>query len=89
MGARGTATCVLDDRQPLRRYGGGQRIAARGDKIANGQCIFVRRDAYESVGGHAAVREHVAEDVALAQHLFASGKRTALILGHGELTTRL
>ncbi len=31
----------------------------------------------------------MAEDVALAQHLFASGKRTALILGHDELTTRM
>jgi chlorobactene glucosyltransferase len=74
------------------RYGGTEAINRSRkveDKIANGQCIFVRRDAYEAVGGHGAVREHVAEDVALAQHLFASGKRTALILGHDELTTRM
>jgi chlorobactene glucosyltransferase len=74
------------------RYGGTDAVNRSRrveDKIANGQCIFVRRDAYESVGGHGAVREHVAEDVALAQHLFASGKRTALILGHDELTTRM
>jgi chlorobactene glucosyltransferase len=74
------------------RYGGTESInrsRRRADKIANGQCIFVRRDAYESVGGHGSVRDHVAEDVALAQHLFGAGKRTALILGHDELTTRM
>jgi chlorobactene glucosyltransferase len=74
------------------RYGGTEavnRSRRMKDKIANGQCIFVRRDAYESVGGHGAVREHVAEDVALAQHMFASGKRTSLILGNSELTTRM
>jgi hypothetical protein len=31
----------------------------------------------------------VAEDVALAQRLFAAGKRTELILGRDELTTRM
>jgi len=74
------------------RYGGTETVNRSRrveDKIANGQCIFVRRDAYESIGGHGAVREHVAEDVALAQHMFASGKRTALILGHDELSTRM
>ena len=74
------------------RYGGTESINRSrriADKIANGQCIFVRRDAYESIGGHGAVRHHVAEDVALAQRLFASGKRTELILGDQELTTRM
>ncbi len=35
------------------------------------------------------MRDQVAEDVALAQRLFAAGKRTELILGHDELTTRM
>ncbi len=34
---------------------------------ANGQYILFRRDAYESVGGHAAVRDHLVEDVALGR----------------------
>lgn len=74
------------------RYGGTDavnRSRRPEDKIANGQCIFVRRDAYESIGGHGAVRDQVAEDVALAQRLFLAGKRTELILGSGELTTRM
>jgi hypothetical protein len=74
------------------RYGGTEtvnRSRRAEDKIANGQCIFVRRAAYESIGGHGAVHNQVAEDVALAQRLFAAGKRTELILGHDELTTRM
>ena len=74
------------------RYGGTEtvnRSKRAQDKIANGQCIFVRRPAYESIGGHEAVRDQVAEDVALAQRLFAAGKRTELILGRDELTTRM
>ncbi len=34
---------------------------------ANGQYILFRRDAYESVGGHAAVCDHLVEDVALGR----------------------
>ena len=74
------------------RYGGTESInrsPRAKDKIANGQCIFVRRDAYESIGGHEAVHDQVAEDVALAQRLFAAGKRTSLVLGQAELTTRM
>jgi len=74
------------------RYGGTEtvnRSRRAEDKIANGQCIFVTRAAYDSIGGHGAVHDRVAEDVALAQRLFAAGKRTELIFGHDELTTRM
>ena len=74
------------------RYGGTESVNRSRrveDKIANGQCIFVRRDAYERIGGHGAVHDQVAEDVALAQRLFAAGLRTELVLGHDELTTRM
>ena len=74
------------------RYGGTEtvnRSKRAQDKIANGQCIFVRRSAYASIGGHEAVRDQVAEDVALAQRLFAAGKRTELLVGRDELTTRM
>ena len=74
------------------RYGGpravnGSRRAV--DKIANGQFILVRRDAYDDVGGHAAVRAKVAEDLALAQLFFRRDKRTELTLGVGQLATRM
>ena len=34
---------------------------------ANGQCLLFSRDAYETIGGHAAVRDHLVEDVALGR----------------------
>jgi len=35
--------------------------------LANGQCLLVRRDAYQRLGGHAAVAASVIEDVAFAK----------------------
>ena len=74
------------------RFGGTESVNrsrnAR-DKIANGQCIFVRRTAYDALGGHGAVRDQVAEDLALAQRMFAAGHRTMLFVGRRELTTRM
>ena len=74
------------------RYGNTESIArARRaeDVIANGQFLLVRRDAYEAVGGHAAVREKVAEDLALAQRFFRAGKRVAFTLGPTYLSTHM
>ncbi len=48
--------------------------------MANGQCILVRRVAYEAIGGHAAVSTEVLEDVRLAQALRRAGYR----VGGGE-----
>jgi len=76
----------------LQRFGGtelvnGSRSASQ--KIANGQCIWVRRDAYDALNGHAAVKHEVAEDVALAQHWFRAGRTVTLVLGLSQLSTRM
>ncbi len=74
------------------RYGGTETVNASrhaSDKIANGQCIFVQRSAYEATGGHAAVRSKVAEDLAMAQHYFRTGRRAFLVLGLTQLSTRM
>ena len=34
---------------------------------ANGQYILIRREAYDAVGGHAAVADNILEDVELAR----------------------
>jgi hypothetical protein len=76
----------------LFRYGSTERVGASkrpSDKIANGQCILVRRDAYMAVGGHGAVRDKVAEDLMLAQTVFRSERRVALVLGLDQLATRM
>jgi chlorobactene glucosyltransferase len=74
------------------RYGGTESVNNSpriSDKIANGQCIFVRRAAYDAVGGHASVRTSVAEDLMLAQKFFAARKRVVLMLGVNQLSTRM
>ena len=76
----------------LIRFGGTERVnrsRRASDKIANGQCILVRRDAYESLGGHAAVRDKVAEDLMLAQTFFRAARRVDLVLGLDQLSTRM
>jgi glycosyltransferase involved in cell wall biosynthesis len=54
------------------------------DAVANGQFILIRASVYQSVGGHAAVRGHIAEDSALARRVKAGGHRLA-VLGADEL----
>lgn len=54
---------------------------------ANGQYLLIRKDAYEKLGGHAAVRSEVLEDVALAKLAKASGVR--LRFGPGEQIARV
>ena len=65
------------------------RSRRRRGKIANGQCLAFRRSAYDAFGGHAAVRGRVAEDLAFAQDLYASGFRTFLTLGLTQMSTRM
>ena len=74
------------------RYGGTESITQStrvANKIANGQCIFVTHDSYNSIGGHASVRTSVAEDLMLAQKFFAARKRVVLMLGLNQLSTRM
>lgn len=57
--------------------------------VAIGQAILVRRDAYFRLGGHAAVKTHVIEDVSLAIAAKTAGLRTALLDGHAWLRCRM
>ena len=74
------------------RYGGTESVTEATSvkhKIANGQCIFVTHDSYNSIGGHGAVRTSAAEDLMLAQKFFAARKRVVLMLGVNQLSTRM
>jgi chlorobactene glucosyltransferase len=76
----------------LQRFGGTElvnRSRSVSQKIANGQCIWVRRDTYDALGGHAAVKHEVAEDLALAQRWFRAGRTVTLVLGLSQLSTRM
>lgn len=57
--------------------------------FANGQFILVRRDAYEKVGGHEAVRDSFSEDVALGKLVKKAGFRPRITLGEKDASVRL
>lgn len=59
------------------------------DAIANGQFLLFRREAYDSLGGHEAVKHDVVEDLALAQRTVRAGKRLSVHAEEGELATRM
>ena len=56
---------------------------------ANGQCILVKRTVYESIGGHAAVKASLLEDVHLAQTLRRSGFRYCVVNAQEHLRVRM
>ena len=67
---------------PARRVNDPQKT----DAIANGQFILIRRQVYQTVGGHAAVRNQIAEDKALA--VLVKGSGFHLVLGDGRELAR-
>ena len=56
---------------------------------ANGQYILISREAYDAVGGHAAVSGSLLEDVALARAVKASGRRIFFRYGGDAVRTRM
>jgi chlorobactene glucosyltransferase len=59
------------------------------DVAATGQFMLVRRDAYEAVGGHAAVCTVICEDLEFARRLKQSGRAILLMGGDNLLSTRM
>ncbi|WP_024508624.1 glycosyltransferase family A protein [Bradyrhizobium sp. ARR65] len=57
--------------------------------IASGQFMLVRRSAYESVGGHAAVHDAICEDVKLALRIKRAGGQVMLQDGKALLSARM
>ena len=67
-----------------------QAQARSGDDVtATGQFMLVRRDAYEAVGGHAAVCRAICEDLEFARRLKQSGRSVLLMGGEQLLSTRM
>jgi chlorobactene glucosyltransferase len=61
----------------------------RPQAIANGQFILIRRSVYAAVGGHAAIRDRIAEDKALAQKVKRHGYRLIVADGRRVASTRM
>lgn len=70
------------------RHGRPDRIQST-PAFANGQFLMIRREAYDKIGGHAAVPDEMAEDVALARRARAAGLRRYQMLGRDLLQTRM
>jgi GT2 family glycosyltransferase len=62
---------------------------ARPEAFLSGQCLLVRRDAYEAAGGFEAVAGSLVEDVALARRLKAAGKRLEVRLAPDLVAVRM
>ncbi|HEY6854318.1 MAG TPA: glycosyltransferase family 2 protein [Gemmatimonadales bacterium] len=59
------------------------------DAIANGQFILTPRAAYDAVGTHAAVKDSVVEDLALAQTYVRHARDIFLVHGQEYMVTRM
>jgi glycosyltransferase involved in cell wall biosynthesis len=56
---------------------------------ANGQYILITREAYDAVGGHAAIAGNLLEDVALARAVKQSGRKIFFRFGADAVRTRM
>jgi len=56
---------------------------------ANGQYILITREAYDAVGGHAAIAGNLLEDVALARAVKFSGRKIFFRYGGDAVRTRM
>ncbi len=59
------------------------------DGIANGQYLLFKRVAYETIGGHVAVKDEVVEDLVLAQRVKRAGLRLRIRGALDDLATRM
>lgn len=57
--------------------------------LVHGACILVRRDAYERVGGHTAVKGEIFEDQRLAQLWRQRGERSCCLDGQQAVSVRM
>ncbi len=57
--------------------------------LGNGQYMLFRREAYNKVGGHYAVRNRITEDYSLGRLIKAQGLRLRMVTASGSLGVRM
>lgn len=62
---------------------------ARALAFANGQYILIRRDVYDAIGGHRAVRDRFVEDIAMAEKVKGVGLPIRVAVARGIGSTRM
>jgi chlorobactene glucosyltransferase len=72
-------------------YSGGNRVNddASSRHMANGQYILTTKSTYEKVGGHAAIKNEIVEDVKMAEAYKSRGCRVRVVYGFDALETRM
>jgi chlorobactene glucosyltransferase len=68
---------------------GARQVREAHDVIATGQFMVIRTDAYETIGGHAAVRAAISEDLELARRCKRSDRVVLLMDGQELLSGRM
>lgn len=59
------------------------------DAFAAGPFMLFRRDAYDNIGGHAAIADVIVEDVELARQIRRHGLRLRFVLGVDQVAVRM
>lgn len=85
--AQAAASFELARQYPLLRAN--DRDASRRRAFANGQFMLFRAGAYRSVGGHAAVRHALLEDIAFARLMQRDGRPAGLLLAGGMVRCKM
>ncbi len=80
--AQPVASMILVAMYPLERVDRGPRLSR---PFANGQYMLFRRAEYDALGGHAAVKDDLLEDIAFARRIHEEGGRCGLLLADGML----
>jgi chlorobactene glucosyltransferase len=57
--------------------------------LGNGQYMLFRREAYDKIGGHQAVRDRIAEDYSLGRLIKANGLRLRMVTASNSLGVRM
>ena len=70
-------------------YWGVRRLPFAAFSAGNGQMMLFTKGAYSKIGGHAAFRNEVLEDVRMGQAAKGAGVKTALALGGQAVATRM
>lgn len=65
------------------------RLRAPGLSAAIGQYMLFKRGAYEAIGGYAAIRDIVVDDLALARRIKAAGLRLRILDGTDRVRCRM
>ncbi|MBM3145983.1 MAG: glycosyltransferase [Chloroflexi bacterium] len=64
-------------------------LALPGLSVTIGQFMLFRREAFEAIGGYAAVRDQMVDDVALGRNILAAGYRWRLLDGTAHVSCRM